>query len=296
MGQLYGAEKKVTYAKVICDSVSPAGDRLTTVEGELHRFCLSELNTHRMFSRNSASSRAIPVMKQIKRIQEDLAYPISWPVEKPGMQGGEEMSEEDVRECRRDWKAASDYAIAMVRNLTRNTLNHPLHKSVANRLLEPFMWHKVIISSTTEGWENFFNLRCSPLAQPEIRVFAEDVQEAYDRSDPTPRTYDEWHLPYITYGDRTWLRENVFGARHDVDIFIDGLKRLSVARSARVSTLNHDGVRDPAEDLAFFDRLASARPMHASPMEHVATPHGENYHHLGNFSGWDQWRHEVERW
>ena len=154
-------------AKVILDSISPEGDRLTTMEVVMHRFVLSEFNTHRSFSRNSASSRAIPTRKQMARVETETAFPVSWPCEQPGMQGGEELDGN-----------LGDAASTVWRNAMQDAVRHAtalaeigVHKSVVNRLLEPFMWHTVIVSSTE--WENFFGLRCNSLAQPEIRVAAD---------------------------------------------------------------------------------------------------------------------------
>lgn len=284
----------MTYAKVIEDSVNEIGDRLTTMEVRLHRFVLAELNTHRMFSRNSASSRAIPVQKQLERIVNDCAYPVSWPAEQKGMQGGEELDDAMRAQAMEQWEAARDNAVASAEMLRKLGV----HKSVTNRLVEPFMWHTVIISATE--WNNFWNQRCSSLAQPEIRVAAEMMREAYDESEPEPLKETEWHMPYIDretiseawdrYGD---AEEAGGGDAEEV------LKRISVARCARVSYLTHDGTRDLQADLDLYDRLVSARPGHWSPLEHVATPcpvnaTDENHRHFGNFIGWDQLRHDYE--
>ena len=52
-------------AEIIADTYCEFTDeRVTTMEVTMHRFVLAEFNTHRVFSRNSASSRAIPVRKQ----------------------------------------------------------------------------------------------------------------------------------------------------------------------------------------------------------------------------------------
>jgi thymidylate synthase ThyX len=268
----------MTYAKVILDSVAPNGSRLTTIEGELHRFCLAELNTHRAFSRNSASSRAIPVHKQIARIMKDPALPYEWPLERPGMQGGEELPNDAKLDAVGRWLRARDSAVEYTQELVRIGV----HKSVTNRLLEPFMWHRVIISSTEAGWQNFFNLRCSPLAQPEFRVFADHVHRVYNMSVPS-EPFNGWHMPYLTSDDEVYS--------------INDAKRISAARCALVSYNNLDGTFNPQKDLERYYKLASARPIHASPMEHVARPSDieTDYYHQGNFDGWEQFRHDVER-
>lgn len=163
----------------------------TTMEVVMHRFVLAEFNTHRMFSRNSASSRAIPVAKQIKRVVNNPAYPVAWPQEVPGMQGGEPLDEIDEKIAREVWDVARRMAVSHAEVLA----NMGVHKSVTNRLLEPFMWHTVIVSSTE--WDNFWRQRCSPLAQPEMKAAAEAMHDAYESSIPTPVGYGQWHKPYM---------------------------------------------------------------------------------------------------
>ncbi len=279
-----------TEAKIIRDSIAPNGSRLTTFEVKLHRFVLAELNTHRAFSRNSASSRAIPIKKQIERVKTDPALPLHWGKNQPGMQADGELNEEEQRIARFIWLNARDLAVDTVQALD----GLGLHKQVANRLLEPFMWHTVIISSTAAGLENFFQQRAtafSPLAQPEMRAAADTMLLAYNRSMPNPLDYGDWHWPYIETADITWCRNRQY---HDgLSDMTDLLRRLSVARCARVSYLTHDGEHDPNKDLDLYSKLVSAKPMHASPLEHVATPS----HDLvtpGNFDGWRQLRHAVE--
>jgi thymidylate synthase ThyX len=265
-------------AKVIIDSISPDGHRLTTMEVVIHRFVLSEFNTHRSFSRNSASSRAIPTRKQMARVETETAFPVSWPCERPGMQGGDELDGN-----------LGDAASAVWRNAMQDAVRHAtalaeigVHKSVVNRLLEPFMWHTVIVSSTE--WENFFGLRCNSLAQPEIRVAAESMRDVFEASEPSRLEPGEWHLPYIDGED--W---SVFESRGDG---IEIAKAVSAARCARVSYLTHDGRRDHSKDIELYERLVSADPPHISPLEHVATP-TDSDPTTGNFVGWRQLRYEL---
>jgi len=265
-------------AKVILDSISPEGHRLTTMEVVMHRFVLSEFNTHRSFSRNSASSRAIPTRKQMARVETETAFPVSWPCEQPGMQGGDELDGH-----------LGDSANAVWRNAMQDAVRHAtalaeigVHKSVVNRLLEPFMWHTVIVSSTE--WENFFGLRCNSLAQPEIRVAAESMRDAFEASEPSRLEPGEWHLPYIDEED--WLLFESRGGGIEV------AKAVSAARCARVSYLTHDGRRDHSKDIELYERLTSADPPHISPLEHVATPN-ESDARTGNFVGWRQLRYEL---
>lgn len=285
------------YAKVIADSITTAGDRLTTFEVRFHRFVLAEFNTHRVFSRNSASSRAIPVHKQIQRLYDDPAIPVSWPLEKQGMQGGDELDLATAANAEQVWVDARNEAILAAENLRAKGV----HKSVTNRLLEPFMWHTVVVSAT--AWQNFLLQRVSPLAQPEIQAPARLMLDAYEESQPKTLTAGDWHLPYVDESEVRWDR-------------CDVLRKVSAARCARVSYLTQDGVRDIEKDLELYDRLVSARPMHASPLEHVARPAPENQHWVkvphydsedheighkmlllpryGNFLGFHQHRFDVE--
>lgn len=270
------ATPTVPTATVVLDSVSPAGVRLTTIEVTLHRFVLAELNTHRVLSRNSASSRAIPTAKQVRRLVEDPALPVEFGTNQRGMQAGEPLTGDAHDAALATWLEARDHAVAAAERL----FELGVHKQVVNRILEPFMWHTVIASGT--DWDGFWQQRCSPLAQPEIRVAAEAMRDAYHASQPTPIGDGEWHTPYVRDDER------------DLDV---GLRtRISAARCARVSYLTHDGRRDLAADEELYERLITADPPHWSPLEHVATPASDPV--PGNYRGWRQLRHEVEsaRW
>ena len=264
-------------AHVVADSISERGIRLTTMEVRLHRFVLAELNTHRVFSRNSASSRALPVAKQIQGVREDPAVPIEFGTKRAGMQSGPPLTGASLAEARHVWLKARDEAVAAADAL----LALGVHKQVANRLLEPFMWHTVIVSATE--WEGFFGQRCSPLAQPEIRAAAEAMRAALESSTPAPCGSGGWHLPYIRPDDTE-------AAGDDAQL----LCQISAARCGRVSYLTHDGRRDLAADLALYQRFVTAHPAHASPLEHVATPVGRRGGGVpGNLRGWTQLRHLV---
>lgn len=262
-------------AKVILDSLSPEGVRLTTMEVTFHRFVLAEFNTHRVFSRNSASSRAIPAEKMIDRVKNNPAFPVEWPSEQKGMQGGELLDLPSFGAAHEVWSQARTAAVEAAERLTKIGL----HKSVTNRLLEPFLWHTVIVTSTE--WDNFFSQRCSPLAQPEIRQAAELMREVFEASTPASVRHGYWHTPYIQDDEREWPVERQC--------------MVSAARCARVSYLTHDGVRDYSADLELFSKLIHARPGHWSPLEHVATPaDNHRWYARGNFKGWAQLRHEFE--
>lgn len=279
-----------TSAIIIADSIAPTGHRVTTMQVRLHRFVLAELNTHRVFSRNSASSRAIPVERQLERLLDDPAWPVEWPAEQAGMQGGSALDGFDHDDAVELFTRCHELITGEVQMYLAT---HPdktgrLHKSLVNRLLEPFMWHDVVITSTE--WDNFFAQRASefsPLAQPEIRVAADLMLNALRASEPMELDFGDWHLPYIVDEDR------------EEDLRPIDLPFVSAARCARVSFTPFDSEhRDPPSDLRLYERLVSARPMHASPMEHPCTPAAsgrrlEGGAVLGNFTGFHQLRHNL---
>jgi 5-methylcytosine-specific restriction endonuclease McrA len=254
------------------DRIEYAGERDTydiEVDGPFHNFVANGFIVHN--SRNSASSRAIPTRKLIERIRENPAIPVEWGVNKPGMSASEALKAADAEKAQIEWLEARDSVIEHVEALA----DLSIHKQVINRLLEPFMWHTVIVTATE--WENFFALRLAENAQPEIRVAAQLMQAALDASTPTPVPFGHWHLPLVQDDER--------------DLPIDDLKKISAARCARVSYLTHDGKRDVAKDMELCERLWSDR--HMSPFEHVATPGGDDTFHA-NFRGWIQMRKELE--
>lgn len=271
-------------AKIIADSVNHNGDRLTTMELEYPRFILAEFNTHRVFSRNTASSRAIPTAKLIERVREDPAMPAEWGSNQPGMQAGRPVN--NPRAAQACWEFSAKTAA----NQAEDMAAMGVHKQIVNRLIEPFMWIKTIVSSTE--WDNFFAQRISPLAQPEMRVLAERMRTALMASIPDEMGYGDWHAPYLDDFTSDDVEEDYEGDLRD-------LCRISVARCARVSYLTHDGKRDISKDLELYERLR--RDGHWSPFEHVATPcrfftsggiPGRYY--SGNFTGWAQLRHLTE--
>jgi thymidylate synthase ThyX len=284
-------------AKIIADSISEAGDRLTTFEVTYPRPIHSEMMTHRNFSRNAGSSRAIPVEKMIRNVLDDPFIPIYWGKNQKGMQAEVELDETDQLYARQEWDVAMNRAVECVKNLQEIGV----HKQIANRLLEPFSWITVIITATE--WSNFFALRANPMAQPEIRKIAEMMKDLYETNTPKLLKYDEWHLPYITEEDFRNQAITCVSAATREAIILEDKKKVSAARCARVSYLTHDGKRDIQADLDLYERLVSGG--HLSPLEHVATPqyfgmgatlpgydNTVSYYSpmIGNFKGWKQLR------
>lgn len=277
------------YAKVIEDSINVAGKRLVTMELRYPRFIHSEFMTHRVFSRNASSSRAIPVAKMIEQVRNNPAMPIHWGKNQPGMQAREELQQPEKSLVYDLWWDAASLAA-----MTAEKMNaHGAHKQVVNRILEPFQWITVVVSATE--WDNFFELRDHEDAEPNIQHLARLMKAAQAASTPTlrQRNFDDkdtsknWHLPYVTEDER-------FQHLFEPEL----LAKISTARCARVSYLKHDGSAPSIEDdLALFERLVGSRPMHASPTEHQAAVGMTDYEDdqvFKNFWGWVQFRCLVE--
>lgn len=287
--------------KMIADSISGFGQRITTMQLRYPRFIHAEFMTHRVFSRNASSSRAIPVAKIIEDIQKDPAIPVHWGANQPGMQAREELNAEGKLIASLHWLDAMDKVILEVKELTKLGL----HKQVANRLLEPWSHINVVVTATS--FANFFALRCHPDAQPEIKQLAETMEHAMLLSQPRLLSPGEWHLPYaddsetytaaMRYGQHGRITRDMPGREE-----INGvLRKVSTGRCARVSYLTHDGRPTTVEeDVDLHNKLVVAVPLHASPAEHQATPdegiqsgfkiqwlHPQDH---GNFVGWRQYR------
>lgn len=268
-------------AKILKDSVSEDGNRLTTMEVTYPRFIHSEIMTHRVFSRNTASSRAIPIQKMLERVIQDPVIPIYWGKNQKGMQATEELSGQEKEQAIASWLMARDQAVVTAKEL----LNNKVHKQITNRILEPFMWITAIITATE--WTNFYNLRCHKDAQPEIRKIAEMMREAQQASIPNLIKFGDWHLPLI-------FPEDLF-EKEGTELY-----KVSAGRCARVSYLTHDNKRDLAADVELAARLL--QDGHMSPMEHPAIPYDYQTMKdikvangfINNFKGWVQYREFIE--
>jgi len=270
-------------AKIVLDSINPVGCRLTTMEVTCNRYILAELNTHRAFSRNSASSRARSVNKTIDEVFNNTAFPPIFNSERKGMSGGSEIR--DPMLAKQVWQEAADSAVLQARKL----VELGVHKSIVNRILEPYMWHTVILTSS--NWSNFFEQRLAlleddtPASDPAMYLLAQKMYKALDESKPKELKAEELHTPFITQREL-----EVFGkdAKH-----YSTRVALSVARCAGVSYLNQNTVREQSKDLELFRKLLNAKPPHWSPFEHVAKAKNDscNYH---NLNGWKSYRFYME--
>lgn len=262
-------------AKIIADSVNSNGERLTTMEWTYPRFIHGQVMTHRKFSRNSASSRAIPATKVIEQVMTNPAVPIKFPREQPGMSGGEEVNL--AFKAKQRWIAAGINAAESAMKL----VELKVHKSVVNRILEPWMWHTIVVSSTE--WRNFFIQRIGDDAQPEIDDLAVKAFDALRASVPQQVSTGGWHLPYVSDAERA-------------EYNLEGCQALSVARVAGSSYGRLGTIREVQKDFDLFERLRTAKPPHWSPFEHVATPSELLMPGAipGNFDGWLQLRHLLD--
>jgi hypothetical protein len=269
------AQSAATFsAKVLADSVNPWGTRLTTMEWTYPRLIHSEIMTHREFSKNSASSRAIPLEKMAKRIETNPFFWLHWGKGQKGMQAERELTQEEKLQAAAEWMIGRD--VALERLLALKSIG--VHKQIGNRITEPWMWITIIISHT--NWENLFALRCHPEAEPHFQKIAYAARTAYDASQPKQLYEGEWHLP-------------LFGVIGDDEIASDDRPKVSAGRCGRVSYLTHMGVRDPDEDIRLYNDLATKRPMHATPLEHPAQVRSDaqTSKSTGNFGpGWYQFR------
>lgn len=254
------------------DSLSIAGSRLTTFVVTYPRIIHAEVMTHRVFARNAASSRAIPVRKLIQSVVDDPYVPGEWGSNKKGMQAGDVLTDGYAASAEATWLIARDAAVTYAKDLA----GLGVHKQLANRLLEPFQWYTVVITATE--WSNFFNLRCHEDAHPEIQRLATEMREQYRNNLPSAATLDKQHLPFVSAQERElYTTEN--------------LALISSARCARVSYLTHDGKRDVSADLALATRLLSAG--HMSPFEHTAIPNTKPWVFVGCLRGWSSYRSTI---
>lgn len=264
-------------ASVVEDSISTLTEvRLTTLQLRYPRFIHDELLTHRVFSRNSSSSRAIPVSRLIDDIERDPAEPIEWGRNQKGMQARRQLEGAELATVKALWIEDREHSIMMARAMADSNA----HKQIVNRVIQNHGHINVVVTST--DWANFLFVRHHKDAQPEIRELANQMKRALHGPHVLPRELGEgeWHLPYVNEAERSiYPLEDQIGA--------------STARCARVSYLTHDGATPPLEDdlrLAYsLVHSAPEDPKHASPAEHQATP-AADAGFIRNLRGWTMQR------
>lgn len=251
-------------ATIIADSINQQGNRLTTFVCTFPRIILSETNTHKMISKNSASSRAVPFDKMLKRVEEHPFIPTKFMKDHKGMQGTEFFDKNTSAECLKVWLEARDNAINKAKEL--NSIG--LSKQIVNRLLEPWMWHTAILTAT--DYENFFALRAHEAAEIHLQDLAYKMLEAYNDSKPKQLKEGQWHLPFNENidNDRVLnLTKNLSYPKNIDDEFNIRIK-ICTARCARISYFNFEGKDDYEADIKLHDMLLSSG--HFSPFEHCA--------------------------
>ncbi len=247
---------------VIADSISLyTGSRAITFELEYPRMVHSELMTHRMFSRNSASSRAIPVKTMLEQIRANPAEPVHWGKNQAGMQAKEELDENIKSLVRGYWNAAMTSATYYAEKASE----FGAHKQVANRLTEPFQIIKIVLTATERN--NWYWLRNHADADPTIAVLAELMFEAEKESTPITLKEGEWHVPYV---DRYYICDgNDSGLKYftnDKQVTVEEALRISASMCAQVSYRKSDDTLEKADKI--FKQLIETEPCHASPVEH----------------------------
>ena len=293
-------EKKKISAKIVADSIDPRGNRITTYVLTYPRFIHAELMTHRLFSRNAASSRAIPFNKLLKSVIDDPFIPIAFQKDHKGMQGTEYFIGDELNDAIIKWDTARFYATEEAAKLN----NLGVSKQICNRLLEPFQWYTSLITATE--YDNFFELRCPKIhhaadgkyyksvkdwndvdkdiyyeglsclhpenisqAEIHIQALAEAMWDAQNESKPKKLKAGEWHIPF---GDR--MPESFAPIKPEIRI------KIATARAARLSYMTFEGVIDKQKDIALHDQLFESK--HASPFEHCCRVlNEEEYNSLG---------------
>ena len=269
-------------ARVVADSISPQGQRITTFELEYPRIIHSELMTHRLFSRNAMSSRAIPIKKMIEQVRDNPAMPVKFGKNQPGMQdAGDHVSPitervvdmdgtvKNVYHTPQDWYAKAGFLAA---HFASGFADAGYHKQIANRLLEPFQRMKTVLTAT--DFENFWWLRVDKDADPTIFALAETMKKAFDESEPEMLYPGMWHTPYV---DHVYVNDDEFDGYCVLDednkpvmLTVEEAKAISASCCAQVSYRVLNNTKDKALDI--YGKLLSGNKVHASPFEHQATP------------------------
>jgi thymidylate synthase ThyX len=255
-------------AEVLNYVITPTGEKLISFKLTMHRWVLSEFNTHRSFSRNSASSRAVPIEKMIQLAETANVCPVEWGKNCPGMSNKEIISEQSIlASVQNEWELARHNAIESARRL--NNLN--VHKQIVNRILEPFLPHVVIATMDTKSLEHFLFLRNNANAQPEIRALAIEIENEYRKS--IPKKLKPFSI-YSPFGIHNWKNLNLVavpyeeaGVYENKFMYSQPIYR-DVARCARISYLKHEESEDESKDEALFWKLFKNK--HLSPFEHLA--------------------------
>lgn len=264
--------------KLLRASRSPVGVTLWSLQLRYWRAIHAELMTHRVFSRNAGSSRAIPVKRMLRQVWNDPAGPMHWGANQAGMQANAQLVGWRLWAAKKVWRMAAKAAAFF----SWLEMKIGLHKQVANRITEPYQWINVVLSTTDTA--NFYSLRKHPDAQPEFQELAENMYDVMAEAISTGAVHElqpgEWHLIYVTDEERATLP-------------LDTLVKLSTARAARVSYEPFDGNGSTEKEIERHDLLVGSEPIHASPTEHQAMC-TDTLDRIKNFTGFKQYRCYVE--
>jgi hypothetical protein len=266
--------------QILADSLHPEGDRLVSFIAKFPRVILPQVLTHRAFSRNTASQRAIPLRRQIRETLADPYVPRTFASNRAGMSAGEPLSSTRQRLARATWYLAMYAAVAAT--VVLHLLG--VHKQWAARLLFPFQHCRMLISSSMPGLENFLKLRDADDAQPEIADLARDLREALTASRPRPLAFGQAHLPFPTPGT----------------LDLDTELMVNTARAARLSydRVSGEGPASVEDDRRLFQKLlgGDSGKIHGSAFEHsaIVVPRQFSSGHRNFSPGWQQYRELAE--
>jgi hypothetical protein len=295
-------------ARLLRDSISESGDRICTFEVEVHRFVWAEFLTHRMFSKNAASSRAIPIQTVIDMVTKSPAIPISFGKNRPGMQATEELTGVKLDTAKMYWELSAAYAADYAGKLSEVGV----HKQISNRVLDSFVMMKAVVTMT--DFDNFEWLRDDIEAQPEIQELAKMMVACRNGSFPIRLKKGEWHLPYVDiYRDESDILHYLDSDSGELSL--EDAQKISASCCAQISFRRLNDTKEKA--LEIYSKLFSGRKPHMSPCEHQATPicmeidveqeknvpylpqtwedgvthvDRKGRLHSGNFTGWIQYR------
>lgn len=276
--------------QVIKDAITANGKRIITFHAHYPRIIHAEVMTHRVFSRNARSSRAVPVKTIIQEVIDKPFIPWHWGKNQKGMQADQENNNrvflpepyiedyhiedyskieyDSVDRSREDaWLWARDRAVEAAQGFA----DADYHKQIANRLLEPFSWIDTLI--TTTDLSNFYHLRDHKDAEPHFHDLASLINGAVNFSKPKRLKEGEWYLPYINQSDFVAAYDYLVQrqtAKVDEFQILAILQQISVARCARISYVPFDGNSSIEKEIERYNLLVGSEPLHASPAEHQA--------------------------
>jgi thymidylate synthase ThyX len=265
--------------EIVADSISEVGQRITTFVLTYPRFIHGELMTHRVFSRNAMSSRAVPVNKMIEHVESNTAMPIHWGKNKPGMQASEECNEAVTIDLNflldglsykipreEAWNEGMKLAVAVADGFYQSGY----HKQIVNRLIEPYQLMRTVVTATT--FENWFWLRDHADAMPEIKWLAGLMNDEYKTSNPKTLHDTEWHMPFYNNGG-VWSGHFETDNGIEVDrhgVSLENALKVSASCCAQASFRKADESIEKA--IMIYEKLVGMEPAHFSPFEHQAKP------------------------